>query len=40
MTPQSRYYYPHLTDERKGLEKLNRLPRVAQLQVVEMGFEP
>lgn len=38
-TPQSRYYYPHLTDERKDLEKLSKLPKVAQLEEEEMRFD-
>lgn len=39
-TPQSKYYYPHLTDKRKDLEKLNKLPMVTQLEVDKVGFEP
>lgn len=39
-TLQSKYYYPHLTDKRKDLEKLNKLPMVTQLEVDKVGFEP
>lgn len=39
-TLQSEYYYPHLTDKRKDLEKLNKLPMVTQLEVDKVGFEP
>ena len=31
-TSQSRYYYPHLTDEKKGLGKWNKLPKVIELK--------
>lgn len=38
--PQSGYYYPYLTDERKVLETINMWPKVIQLEVEEMVFKP